>query len=197
MKIEMKEAFDKYFDRLNKSYKAAFNTRPRTCLPNDVDIDKRLIVSEEDEDGYVEWAPVKIEKRPSLLNIEKELGFSLSAELKDFYLTYLFGKLEGTVGDIDLYFYKMYSINNLEKKIKQEYADGQWCFPNSQVFLIGDACCGGIDNFFIYYDNEKQQLFIYDNEEGCEQRIDIKTSIAETIANMKPFFEKDLEHVNE
>ena len=53
----MKESFEKYFEKLNRLYKEEFGTKP--SVPYSERWNKDLIVSEPDDEGYVELVHIK------------------------------------------------------------------------------------------------------------------------------------------
>ena len=144
----MEKAFERYFEKLNKNYEAKFKTKP--TIANASSLNKKLIVSKPDEEDYVEWQPLKQSGKVNLTKIEKKLGFTLCYDLKEYYTTYLFYTLEGKFKGKQLDFYPIADEKSVEKIIEQQYNDGQWAFPNSQIFLLGHATVSKNDNFYIY-----------------------------------------------
>ena len=177
----MKEVFDKYFEKLNEVYDTEFKTKP--SVPFMEDIDSKLIVSQPDEEDYVEWQPVEFKKELDWKVLEDEIGFELSNELKEYYSTYLFCDLKGYIDKMYFNFYPIYN-DNIFGYVRQHFADGQWIFENSQIFLIGDACVQDNDAYFIYYDNKNKNLFLYFSEDDQNNRIDLGT-LSQVISDMK------------
>lgn len=181
----METAFERYFEKLNKSYEDKFNTKPTISYTSS--LNKKLIVSKPDKEDYVEWQPLKQSGKANLEKLEKKLGFKLGYDLKDYYTTYLFYTLEGKFKGKQLDFYPIADENNLAKIIEQQYNDGQWAFPNSQTFLLGHATVAGNDNFYIYFDNKDNKIFLYDNE--AKKKVKLKP-LSFVVATMQAPFSK-------
>lgn len=185
----MKEAYKKYFNKLKENYQETFNSKP--TVPYSKSYDKKLIVSDKDSEDYIQWEPVYLDGRFNFTKIEQKLGFEICSNLKEFYSTCLFCELRGSFEEKELIFSPILSRKNLMKHIEQNFKDGQWLIPNSEVFLIGDACVNGNDNCFICFDNSNKNLFIYDNEKNRYKKIKLP-SLSNVIANMEPSFIKTL-----
>lgn len=165
----MKELFENYYKRLTKYYQEKFNSKPTICYLKEYD--KKLVISEEDEDGYVEWQPVYLTQKVDFTKLEQKIGFEICKDLKDFYSTCLLGELSGKLDKQELMFSCITNRKKIISSVEQYYKDGQWLFPDSQIFLIGDAVVDGNDNWFICFDNLKKALFIYNNEEEQQKKI--------------------------
>ena len=118
----MKQAFDKYFEKLNKVYLETFGTKP--LVPYSEDLNKDLIVSEPDEEGYVEWQPRLQKEEVDWNRIENEIGFKINAELKNYYSIYSFSMIDGIWNNISLYFDAINLKKSVEETIKYNFDVG-------------------------------------------------------------------------
>lgn len=185
MKKEFKLAFEEYYKNLENIHKITFETLPTVCVNiEDKDLDKEMICSSEDEDGYFVWKLKEIES-VDFDEIEKEIGFKICEELKTFYSTYLFLQLSGEFKEISLYFDTLKSNKYVQKRILIARKDGEYYFENSQIFAIGSATYEDDDSFVIFYDNKSGEIFIYEND--TNKKIIINKSLLEIIKNMKVF----------
>lgn len=187
----MKNAINNYYQKLEKTYLEEFNSKPTVTYTEK--LNKSLLISKPNEDGEVEWRPKFIDEKIDFRALEKEFGFKISDELKEYYSTYYFLRLRGEIGKIDLRFYPL--NKNIEETIKQHLKDGRYYFEDEQIFLLGDANVNGIDGYFVFYDNKTEELFCYDCDEfdfkeskfNTKKAIILK-SIVDTINSMENCF---------
>ncbi len=177
----MKEAFDKYFQKLNKKYKKEFSTLPTVSYSEK--IDQSLLVSEPDEDREVQWQPKLQEKEIEWDKIEEEIGFAVRDDLKAYYSTYRFFMLSGKKDDRQLNFYAVGAGEPVRVTVKRNYDDGQYFFKKQQIFIIGQAVVAGDDNYFICYDNKTGKLFCYESD--TKDKVFLPNSIKEIFDSME------------
>lgn len=162
----MKTALEGFFRRLQAFSQSTFGTFPTVCFTDELNRD--LIVSAPDEDGEVQWKPVLQKTSVDWKNMEDRLGFRLCPELKEYYSIWSFPVLTGKFGNSTLTFYGINALEGVEKTVLQEYTDAQYVFPNSQIFLLGNAVIHDQDDWFIYFDNKTQKVFCYESDTGKE-----------------------------
>ncbi|MBO4292720.1 MAG: SecY-interacting protein Syd [Lachnospiraceae bacterium] len=177
----MKKAFEKYFQKLDALYDKHFSTLPTVTYSDQ--LNKSLLVSEPDEDGEVQWKPQEQTDPIEWESIEKELGFSVCDELKAYYSAYFFLMMSGKIGDRLLNFYPIGATEPVQKSIDRNYHDAQYFFPETQIFILGNAKVGDDDNYFICYDNAENKLFCY--ESVTHEQIPLSDSISQTIDSME------------
>ncbi len=177
----MKESFEKYFEKLNRLYKEEFGTKPSVSYTEKMN--KDLIVSEPDDEGYVEWEPKLQTEAIDWESIERELGFGLCEQLKEFYSTYSFADIDGRYNKMLISFDGINIVKGVEKMVRVAYEISQDDFPNSEVFAIGDAVIRDDDGYTLYFDNKDGRLFA--REFDTNKTVEVSNSIAEVIANME------------
>lgn len=177
----MEESFKEYFSRLNSYAEEKFGTRPTVVYTDS--LNKALLVSEPDEDGEVEWEPKPMITNIDWIELERIFGFSICTELKEYYSSYSFLMLYGKFGTSFLNFFPINAVEPVEISIKRAFDDAKEVFPDSQMFLIGNATVNEDDNFFIFFDNKTNKLFCYDIENAKE--ILLSYSIKKTIDAME------------
>ena len=96
--MNMKEAFDIYFERQRLFWLEKFKTYPK--VPLNLRLSKGiepLIVAgtSVDSDGYVQWQPKLQSKSVDFVNLEEELGFKIHSDIKDYFSTYYFLEMIG------------------------------------------------------------------------------------------------------
>ena len=177
----MKEAFDIFFEKLNRVYEEEFGTKP--MIPYSEKWNRDLLVSEPDDEGYVEWEPKLQTDDIDWASIERELGFSLCEELKEFYSTYSFADLDGRYNKMFINFDGVNIKKGVEVMVRDAYEIGKDDFPNSEVFAIVDAQIRDDDGYTLYFDNKDGRLFA--REFDTNKTVEVSNSITEVIANME------------
>lgn len=165
----MKEAFDTYFKKLKELSNSVFERNPITIYIDGMN--EKIVDSELDEDGYVEWKPVEQENVVDWSRIEGEVGFSLAKELKAYYSVYSFPLLVGRYEDCNFYFYGVNNTETVEMSVLKARRDGEYYFPESQIFLIGGADVGTDDNYFLFYNNKDNSVFCYESETKRQKKV--------------------------
>lgn len=179
--MDMRTAFDVYFERLNLFSKEEYGTKPTVSFS--VNLVKKLLVSEPDEDGEVEWAPVAQTTVVNWKAIENNLGFALQKEFKEYLSTYYFLSLTGILGNAWLGFYPIDGSIGHDKIIQQFYNDAQYVFPGTELFLIGTACIDDDDGYFIYYDNADNSVFCHESD--TDKRVDVEGRLSDIVGSME------------
>lgn len=177
----MREAFDSYFKKLREYAMKELGTLP--SVPYSEKGNRNIIVSEPDEEGYVEWIPKLQDEEIDWKSIEKELGFVVCDELKAYYSTYLFASLDGKFEGVYLHFDPIGDGEIIYDTVKRHFSDGQYYFPNSQTFVLGMAIVDEDDNYFIFYDNRTSGVFVYENDR--HNTVVLTNSIADVIDSME------------
>lgn len=174
------ECFNDYFKKLSVFSRKNYGTLPTVAYSEN--LNPLLLTSKPDEDGEVEWIPTA-QPDTNWDFIESRLGFSLSDDLRGFYGTYFFLTLSGVINNVYLYIYPNDGMGLLEDFIYRNYKDAQSVFPNTHLFLIGNAVIDGDDGYFIYVDNNTGTVFCYESDKN--RRVDLEFSLFEIINNME------------
>lgn len=177
----MKTAFINYFRKLQVLYEKTFRTRPTVSYTKELNPD--LLIGNQDEDGEIQWAPVRQTKVPDWDFLARRLGFTLNEEIIEYYTTFFFLMLSGSYKGCKLNFYCIDGSKIVEQVIIRAFEDAQYIFPKQAFLLIGNAIVHDDDNFFILYDNNTGRLFCYDSE--TQKEVVLSYSLAEVIGNME------------
>lgn len=180
MKSNMKIAFENYFSKLKSLYSSTFGTEP--TVPYKDTLEKSLLFGTPDEEGEIQWIPKEQVTKYDWSNCEKQLGFMLCKNLKEYFNTYFFLEMSGTFGSCELHFYGIDGSESLEETVLRNYYDAQYIFPETELFLIGNAVVNDDDSYFIYYDNSTGKLFCYESD--TKNEILLSYSIDKTIGCM-------------
>lgn len=156
------DIFNNYFQKLEKVYAQEFGTLPTLTYTDS--INKALLVGDVNEDDEIQWKVIKQDKNIDWKNIEKIIGFAVNEELKEYYSTFYFVTITGSVSNVYFRLFSVGATKDVERDIKQHFADGKYDFSSSQIFLIGECSVGADDSYFVYYDNNSKEVFCYDRE---------------------------------
>ncbi len=187
----MKEAFDTFFNEMNKNWIEKRGCKPKfPCRIKDVEKFGDLIVNSKLlKNGYVEWKPMIQTGNIDFSICEQELGFHINIQIKEYVSTYWFANLEGVIiynGErISLQLDKILPCYDIE-----QYVVG--CFDKSEThylttgeyFLIGSYCSyNGDDSYLVQVNNETGEVTAV--EVMDKQSIRLSGSISELLLNMK------------
>ena len=178
----MENEFIKYYDKLCSIFKKEFGSLPIASYTDNVD--PRIVLTPPDDEGLVAWKIVKQSHNQDWPTLERRLRFSINADLKDYYSSFLFLQLSGRIDTILLYFEPIYDENSVIDLVLRQYFDGQYVFPKTQIFLLGAAIVDGNDSYSIYYDNTKNKLFLFDFD--TKQYTFLDFSIQEVVERIEP-----------
>ena len=89
----LKEVLKKYIDAYCKVYEDEWKSLPK--LPYDEDEPSNLYVGEINEDGWIQWQYVTVDRIIDFSGLEKEYNIHFSEELKEYYNSYYFLDLCG------------------------------------------------------------------------------------------------------
>ena len=156
----MTNELQKYYNELCSIFNMDFRSLPLASFRDGVD--PRRVLTPPDDEGLVAWKIVKQSHNHDWPSLEHQLGFPLTSDLKDYYSSYLFLQLSGRIDKILLYFEPIYNEKSITDLIRRQFFDGQYAFPQTQIFLIGAAIVDGNDSYSIYFDNTKNKLFLFD-----------------------------------
>ena len=176
------EAMEKYFAELDKYFNKFWGTAP--SLPYSESLNKSLIISAEDEEGYVEWKPARQTKAVDWTAAEAAAGFEICSELKEYYSSWLFLRMNGPAGKAVLEFDPVMSEDSVPEMIMTHLQYGQTAFPESEIFLLGSAEIKSDRSYAIFYDNNSSGMFCY--ESGTSRKVKISDSLAEVIGRITP-----------
>ena len=89
----LKEVLKKYIDAFFKGYEDDLKSLPK--LPYDEDNPSNLYVGEMDNDGWIQWRYVPVDRIIDFSELEEEYSINISTELKEYYNSFYFLELCG------------------------------------------------------------------------------------------------------
>lgn len=152
-----------------------FGTLP--TFPWDESFDQDLFVGEPDEEGEIQWK----EKKADFIKFP-----GLCEELNDFLNTFYYWQLRGEDKGNCYYFPSIPNKEERKKVVEQMINDGNYYFKNENCVLIANCISEGIDTLLLFYNQEKNLLFIYDDSDSDKNNITpLKCSLTELISSME------------
>ena len=79
----LKEVLEKYIDAFFKVYEDDLKSLPK--LPYDEDNPSNLYVGEMDDDKWIQWQYVPVDRSIDFSGLEEEYAIQISKELKEYY----------------------------------------------------------------------------------------------------------------
>lgn len=161
---------------------------PRIPYPEG-DESKELILVETLKDDYVVWRPRLQEEKHSFEKIEKELGFEINQQIKDFLNTYWFRRLYGrmNVAEHEIRFALNEVIPGLlfDEELRYDFdRPGTHYLRDNHYYLMGTYCkVDGIDSYLVQVNNETGEVSAV--EVGDRVSIKLADSIEELLMTMK------------
>jgi hypothetical protein len=184
----MKEAFDTFFKKLDKSSMEALGKHPSVPYLEGYVTKDLLLLDTLDKNGYAEWKP-ELQKEPiSFDDVEKELGFTIHPQIKEFYSTYFFRDLGANImtseGKVRFSLDQVLPSFDLKKIMFDGFNhSGAHYLNDHKYFLIGTYCkVGGIDNYLVHVNNDTCEVTAV--HVGDRKSIKLADSIEELLFNM-------------
>jgi len=185
----MKEAFETFFEEMDRNSLAFLGELPRIPYFEGRTSPELLLLDTLDNDGYAVWRPELQEKKFSFEGVEEELGFKIHPQIKEFYNTYYFRRLEARImsneGEV------FFSLNenlpgmDMAKILKGSVSDSETHYIRNKVFfLIGTYCnIDGIDSYLVHVNNETCEVSAV--EVGDRHSVKLADSLEDFLMNMK------------
>jgi len=185
----MKEAFETFFEEMDRNSLAFLGELPRIPYFEGRTSPELLLLDTLDNDGYAVWRPELQEKKFSFEGVEEELGFKIHPQIKEFYNTYYFRRLEARImsneGEV------FFSLNenlpgmDMAKILKGSVSDSETHYIRNKVFfLIGTYCnIDGIDSYLVHVNNETCEVTAV--HVGARHSVKLADSLEDFLMNMK------------
>ncbi len=156
--MSMKEAFDSYFKKLEESCKKQNGCMPKVVYLENCDLHGIYIGGSLDSEGYAEWCPVLQNQFDGFDEVEKELGFKINEQVKQYFTTYWFMQMYGCYNGNSCYFNKIVPNTDIKKLILKSYNSGNIDYMDPEKYF----CIGDVDN------QEYEDCGLYVNNSTCQ-----------------------------
>lgn len=185
----MKEAFDIFFEEMTQNYLKKKGVPPKAPCNEEKYPTGLFLMDTLDENGYAQWKPKLQGNAVSFENIEKELGFKIHPQIKDYLSTYWFldldGRLQTQENKIVLRLNGLTPYNDLNERIVSGFDNEQSHYlSDHKYFLIGTYCMiDGNDSYLIHVNNDTGEVTAVEVMDKIS--ITLANSIEELLMNMK------------
>ena len=187
--MSMKEAFDTIFEEMTQNNIKKKGVPPKAPCNEEKYPTGLFLLETLDEEGYAQWKPKLQEKPVSFDAVEKELGFSIHPQIKDFLSTYWFLALDGRIQTssekVILRLNGLMPYNNLQERIISDFDSEETHYlTDHKYFLIGTFCSiGGNDSYLVQVNNDTCEVTAVDVMD--RRSVKLADSIEDLLMNMK------------
>ncbi len=187
--MSMKEAFDTFFEEMTQNYLKKKGVPPKAPCNEEKYPTGLFLLETLDDEGYAQWKPRPQENTVSFENVEKELGFSINPQIKEFLSTYWFLALDGRIHtsneNVVLRLDGLTPYNDLYERIISAFDNEQTHYLyDHKYFLIGTYCMiNGNDSYLVQVNNDTGEVTAVDVMD--KRSVKLANSIEELLVNMK------------
>lgn len=161
----IKEAIEKYFERLSKVWIESNNTMP--LVPYNKKIPSIVYKGVENDEGYIGWQLVKNDNVIDFTSLNLKLGFDLHEDIKMYFMSYYFMELSGEVKDkLEVIMTPITPIINVETFISNRNnvsIENGW---DNQLIELGIVILNGNDSLMLCVNNRNGEILWLDGETG-------------------------------
>lgn len=190
----MREAFETYFNKLDTRYRNEYGTHPKTVYLSKCDKKGIYISGTLDCEGYAEWLPVLQDEPIMFDDLEKEVGFKIHSDIKQYFTTYWFMQLAGKRGENHFSLQEIEPNTDIKVLVKNCLKKGDIEYMKPGRFCaIGDADIDGNQDCGLYVNNDTGEVICvnwdeagyYDFEKPfSETSFKVAESLKELIKNL-------------
>ncbi len=188
--MSMKEAFETFFEEMTQNYLKKKGVPPKAPCNEEKYPTGLFLMDTLDDNGYAQWKPKLQENAVSFENIEKELGFTIHPQIKNYLSTYWFLALDARFQTSDnekviLRLNGLTPYSDLTERIISSFDNEQTHYlSDHKYFLIGTYCMiGGNDSYLVQVNNDSGEVTAVDVMD--KRSFHLADSIEELLMNMK------------
>ena len=187
--MSMKEAFDTFFEEMDRNSMKVRGKLP--SLPFVAGPAEKTLFLEEtrSKSNWAVWRP-RLQTDPvSFTNIEKEFGFEIHPQLKEYLTTYWFRRLEARMvvdgEDISFALNSILPGTNFNEWLRRMKSDEETHYLNDCVYFILATYCNidGVDSFLVEFNNDTGEVTAVEVGDGVS--IKLADSLDELLNTMK------------
>lgn len=161
----IKEAIEKYYERLSKVWIESNNTLP--LVPYNKKVPSSVYKGVEDDEGYIGWKLVQNDKVIDFTSLNLKLGFDLHEDIKRYFMSYCFMELSGEVNDkLEVIMTPITPITNVETFISNRNnvaIENGW---DNELIELGIVIMNGNDSLRLCVNNRNGEILWLDDETG-------------------------------
>ncbi len=187
--MSMKEAFDTFFEEMTQNYLKKRGIPPQAPCNEERRPTGLFLLETLNDNGYAQWKPKLQDKPFSFENVEKELGFSINPQIKEFLSTYWFLALEAEIltaeSKISFTLNGVTPYTYLEDVLLHNFNCSEAHYLNDHnYFLLGTYCkIDGVDSYLVQVNNDTGEVTAV--EVMDKRSVHLADSIEELLCNMK------------
>lgn len=187
--MSMKEAFETFFEEMTQNNIKKKGVPPKAPCNEEKYPTGLFLLQTLDDEGYAQWKPRLQEKPVSFDTVEKELGFSIHPQIKDFLSTYWFLALDGRIQTssekVILRLNGLTPYSDIDERIISGFDNEQTHYlSDHKYFLIGTYCViNGNDSYLVQVNNDTCEVTAVDVMD--RRSVKLADSIEDLLMNMK------------
>lgn len=187
--MSMKEAFETFFEEMTQNNLKKKGMPPKAPCNEEKFPTGLFLLETLDDEGYAQWKPKLQENPVSFEIVEKELGFTIHPQIKDYLSTYWFlaldGRLQTSREKVILRLNGLNPYIDLNELIKSAFNNEETHYMSDhKYFLIGTYCMiDGNDSYLVQVNNDTGEVTAVDVKDKIS--IKLADSIEELLKNMK------------
>lgn len=187
--MSMKEAFDTFFEEMTQNYLNEWGVPPQAPCNEKRRPTGLFLLETLNNEGYAQWKPRLQEKPFSFDSVEKELGFSIHPQIKEFLSTYWFLPLEAKIltenSKISLTLRGITPYTSLEDVLLNNFNCIEAHYlTDHNYFLLGTYCkIDGVDSYLVQVNNDTCEVTAV--EVMDKRSVHLADSIEDLLCNMK------------
>ncbi len=187
--MSMKEAFETFFEEMTQNNIKKKGVPPKAPCNEEKYPTGLFLLQTLDDEGYAQWKPRLQEKPVSFDTVEKELGFSIHPQIKDFLSTYWFLALDGRIQTssekVILRLNGLTPYSDIDERIISGFDNEQTHYlSDHKYFLIGTYCViNGNDSYLVQVNNDTCEVTAVDVMD--RRSVKLADSIEDMLMNMK------------
>lgn len=187
--MNMKEAFDTFFEKMTQDYINEWGVPPQAPCNEKRRPTGLFLLETKNNEGYAQWKPRLQEKPVSFDNIEKKLGFIIHPQIKAYFSTYWFLPLEAKIltenGKISFTLSGITPYTSLEDILIHNFnCIGAHYLTDHNYFLLGTYCkIDGVDSYLVQVNNDTGEVTAV--EVMDKRSVKLADSIENLLMNMK------------
>lgn len=187
--MSMKEAFEAFFEEMTQNYINEWGVPPQAPCNEKRRPTGLFLLETKNSEGYAQWKPKLQEKTTSFDAIEKELGFTIHPQIKEYFSTYWFLGLEAKIikdnEKISFTLSGVTQYTSLEDVFRNNFnCEGTHYLSDHNYFMLGTYCkIDGVDSYLVQVNNETGEVTAV--EVMDKRSVHLADSIEELLCNMK------------
>lgn len=178
----IKEAIEKYFKKLDALCLKKRNIHP--MMPYVESMPKWMYSGNRNSSNYIEWKLVKNNDLIDFEQIENRIHIKLHKDLKEYFGSYYFLKMEGEINGKKIEFTPITPLVDIATFLFERHKIAKQQQRDENKIDLGFAEVDGADSYLLLFNNDTGEVEILDPENKKDEVI--AKSLYDLISNMLP-----------